>query len=119
VTIDDASAFFGVASSPGMASPGAPVASCIYATADNVQHLSFSLRYAAEGGVNYSDYTQLKPLNQDVPGLGDGAFFDAAIGQMTIAKGNWIVKLSGNVNGGLATIEILTPIAQAALSRLP
>jgi hypothetical protein len=120
VTQDDATAFFGAPSIAGMPSSGSTtIMFCIYATADNSGHLSLNLRYADKGARNDDDFVQLKSVNQDVPGLGDGAHFDAAIGALTIAKGQWVVKLSGNVGGALATLDKLKPVAQTALGRLP
>jgi hypothetical protein len=119
VTQDDAKAFFGAPSAPGLPSKGAPVAFCIYATPDNVQHLSLNLRYVSNGALNYDDYVQLKTVNQNVSGLGDGAFFDSTIHILTIAKGPWLVKLSGNVQGATAPLDKLSAVAKTVLGRLP
>src|SRR5262249_37771031 len=118
-TQDDATAFFGVPSVAGMPSKGSPVAFCIYASADNTAHLSLNLRYYAQGGVNYEDYVQLKPLSQNVAGLGDGAFYSPLTHILTIAKGPWVVKLSGNIPGVDSTLEKLKALAPKVLGRLP
>jgi len=119
VTQDDANAFFGAPSIQGMPSSGSNSAFCVYSTADNKGHLSLNLIYDAKGARNAEDFVQLKSVNQDVPGLGDGAYFDSAIGALTVAKGPWIVRLSGFVQGANATLEKLKPLAQTALGRMP
>lgn len=119
VTQDDASAFFGAPSVAGMPGPGDTRAFCVYATADNVQHLSFNLSYHPEGAAKSDDFAPLKSANQDVPGVGEAAFYDPTLGALTVAKGVWVMRLSGNLTAGLAPVEKLKPLAQTALSRLP
>ncbi len=122
LTQDDASAFFGapsVAGRPSDISPGDTTAFCIYATADNTGSLSLNLRYAANGALNDDEFVTLKSVNQDVPGLGEGAYFDPQVHLLTVAKGPWIVRVSGTIQAAIAPLEKLMALAQAALGRLP
>jgi hypothetical protein len=120
LTQSEATAFFGAPSNAGMPSSGGSTASfCVYATADNAEHLSVNLNYESGGALKSDDFTQLQSVNQNVPGLGEAAYFDANIGALSIAKGSWIVRLSGFVQGKTAPLDKLTPLAQTVLGRLP
>jgi len=119
VTQDDATALFGAPSIAGLPSKGDTTAFCVYATADNTNHFSLNLTYVATGALKDEDYKALASLSQNVPGLGEGAFFDPSIGALTVAKGPWIMRVSGFVQGALTTLDKLTPVAQTALGRLP
>jgi hypothetical protein len=61
----------------------------------------------------------LKSVNQDVPGLGDGAFFDSTSGALTVAKGSLIVRVSGTLQAAKIPLDKLKALVQIALGRLP
>jgi hypothetical protein len=119
VTQNDATALFGAPSNAGLPSSGGLPAFCIYATADNTASLSLNLSYEANGAVKGEEFVTLKSANQDVPGLGDGAYYDSTIGSLTVAKGPWNVRLSGMVKGVKVPLDKFKSLAQTALGRLP
>jgi hypothetical protein len=119
VTQDDASALFGAPSVAGMPSSGGLPAFCIYSTADNTSQMSFNVSYEAKGAVNAEEFVTLKSISQDVPGLGDGAYYDSTVGILTVAKGPWKVRVSSVVKGAKAPLDSLKSLAQTALGRLP
>jgi hypothetical protein len=119
LTQNDATAFFGVPSVPGMPSPGSTTAFCVYATADQTGHISLNLRYDPKGALSSQDFAPLKTVNQDVPGLADGAFFDSTSGALTVAKGSLIVRVSGTLQAAKIPLDKLKALVQIALGRLP
>jgi hypothetical protein len=120
ITQDDASALFGAPSDAGTAASGGLPTFCLYATADQTGHLSVNIGYYPEGAVNnYDDYGRYKELDQDVPGLGDGAFYIVEGHLLYAAKGPWLVHMSGSVQAQPAELDKLTPLMQTALGRLP
>jgi hypothetical protein len=119
LTQNDATALFGAPSNAGLPSSGGLPAFCIYATTDNTSSLSVNLSYEASGARNAEEFVALKSLNQDVPGLGDAAFFDSTLGFLTVAKGPWNMRLSGTIKGVKAPLDKLKSLAQTALGRLP
>lgn len=119
VTQADATTLFGAPAEPGTPSTGPDSAFCVYATADQANHFSLNLSYIATGAIKDENYKALASLSQAVPGLGDGAFFQPSIGALTVAKGPWMMRVSGFARGALTTLDELTPVAQTALGRLP
>jgi hypothetical protein len=121
---DDVSAFFGAPSDAGTpGSKGSPTF-CLYAAADQTGHLSVNMSYTAAGALGSDDYIQFSAGSPTVPGLGDGAFYIPG-GQgiqgdiLYVAKGGWLIHMSGGTSAGLATGDQLKPLAQAALAHLP
>jgi hypothetical protein len=120
LTQADATAFFGAEAVTGIPSHGTSTATCLYMTADSANTLSLLVEYHPTGGLMSDEYIQMKSSSaKDVPGLGDGAYFDPLVHQLAVAKGVWVVRLSGLVQGSNAPLEKLTPLAQTALGRLP
>lgn len=117
---NDAAAFFGEASAAGMPSKGDP-AFCVYATPDNVQHLSFNIRWVATGAAASDDFVAGKGANtQDVSGLGDAAYENTVMGMLSVVRGSWSFRVSGNVkDGAVPPLDKLTAVAKTALGRLP
>ena len=56
---------------------------------------------------------------QDIPGVGDKAFYHIQYEQLIFIKGNWLVTLSGFPGPGLDRVEGLTTVAKAVAARLP
>src|SRR5260221_8558590 len=112
VTQNDATALFGAPSGAGLPGSAGLPTFCIYATADNTSQMSFNVSYEAKGAVNAEEFVALKSVNQDVPGLGDGAYYDPAVGILAVAKGPWNVRLSGVVKGAKAPLDKLKSLAQ-------
>ena len=77
------------------------------------------LSYEANGAVKAEEFVTFKSINQDVPGLGDGAYYDSTTGSLTVAKGPWNVGLSGIVKGAKVPLDKFKSLAQTALGRLP
>jgi len=119
VTQDEASALFGSPSALGKPSIGTGTALCFYASEDKTQGLSVQVAYDAKGGLNADDYVNSKDsAAQDVPGLGDGAYFNS-LHHLVVAKGLWFIVVNGLAAGNPVPLEKLTPLAQTALGRLP
>jgi hypothetical protein len=119
LTQDDATAIFGVPADPGKPTHATGTALCLYANADKTMGLSLQLTYDEKGGLNASDYVDSKdPSSQDVPGLGDGAYFNA-LHHLVVAKGQWFIVVNGLIEGNPVPLEKLTPLAQTVLGRLP
>ncbi len=120
LTQDDATAFFGAPAAAGKPSHGSTTAICLYQTADSQGLLSLLLEYNGQGALQADDYVQQKGSTaQEVPGLGDGAYFDPQVHLLTVAKGPWMVRVNGYVQAANAPLEKLTPLAQTVLGRLP
>ena len=120
---EDVSAFFGAPSDAGTpGSKGSPTF-CLYATADQSARLSVNMRYVASGALTSDDYTQFSAGSPTVPGLGDGAFYIPGQGVqgdiLYVAKGPWLIHISGGNATSTYTADQLKPIAQSALSHLP
>lgn len=124
LTQDDASAFFGAPSVAGHSDHGSNTAFCLYQTADNASTLSLNLEYDPGGALKADDFLVTKSGvssgdSQAVPGLGDEAYLDLKVHFLVVAKGPWMVRVSGSAKGTLAGLDALKPLAQKALSRLP
>lgn len=124
LTKDDATTFFGEPSTDGRASVGDTTAFCLYQTADNVGTMSLNLSYEAGGALNSQEFAMTKSGettgdSQAVAGLGEGAYYDTKVKFLLVAKGPWLVRVSGSVHGTVAGVDTLTPLAQKALGRLP
>lgn len=120
----DVSTFFGAPSDAGTpGSKGSPTF-CLYAATDQSAHLSVNMSYTASGALTSDDYKQFSQGSQPVPGLGDGAFIipgnQGIQGDILyVAKGPWLIHMSGGTSAALASGDQLKPIAQSALAHLP
>ena len=118
VTQDEAAAFFGVPSGAGDGSTGSLTAECDYKSTDNKDGLSLILQYEPDGALKSAAFTYMTKDGQAVAGLGDGAFWEST-GNLDVAKGNWILTLGGAKGGTNVGADVLTPLAQTAVGRLP
>lgn len=118
LTQDDATAFFGAAAPAGQSSQGNP-GFCVYQTADNAKQLGLHIVYLTGSAAGSDAFVAAKKGVQDVPGLGDAAYFNPVMSEIGIAKGSWSLTINGILQDGKASLEALTPAAQAALGRLP
>ena len=118
LTQDDANGIFGTTAVSQPHGRGSNTLICSYSTSDNVDSLGLNLVYLPNGAAGSDEFAVAKS-GQAVPGLGDGAFWLATVSQLDIAKGPWLVTLSGSVGGTNLTLDQLTPLAQTVLGRLP
>ena len=121
LTQDDAAGFFGSAAGAGKPDHGSTDATCQYLNDQVKGQLYLLLEYDPAGALQTADYVQQKTANaQDMPGLGDGAYFDPANHMLQVAKGPWMVRLNGYMlPDGNVGPDKLTPLAKAVLGRLP
>jgi len=118
LTQDDAAAFFGVQTGAGDGSVGATTAQCDYRNPNDGDGLVLILVYAPDGALKSDAFTYMTKGAQAVPGLGEGAFYIEG-GNLDVAKGNWIMTLTGAMGGKNVGLDKLTPVATAAVARLP
>jgi len=119
LTQADATGFFQGQANAGVKNVGSSSASCTYTSATQGDLLTLNVMVESGAAKDSSDYTSLRPADAAaVAGVGDDAYYNKSVFQLTVAKGQIMFTLNGAQKGTNAGQDALVPLANAVLPRL-
>jgi len=119
LTQADATGFFQGQANAGVKNVGSSSASCTYTSATQGDLLTLNVMVESGAAKDSSDYTSLRPADAAaVGGVGDDAYYNKSVFQLTVAKGQIMFTLNGAQKGTNAGQDALVPLANAVLPRL-
>ena len=119
LTQADATGFFQGQANAGVKNVGSSSASCTYTSATQGDQLTLNVMVESGAAKDSSDYTSLRPADAAaVGGVGDDAYYNKSVFQLTVAKGQIMFTLNGAQKGTNAGQDALVPLANAVLPRL-